>query len=424
MGQKGRKHMTEQRRTDLARSDERPTDLAQYDAAQYNVLAPVAIIQPDDVSLVRQSIAMVKLDPDVDKGDCYAAPGTRWQKNAKGDLVPDMVAPAKAGLMKLASAMGMRWRTKSETPRSHELAKQMAAGMGAAAARELFDEIRYDVSVRAQVAVRDGLSWRVIEATYEWELESQKRKIRGAAAKAAEKHAKTKAKFDSGEWKKKPANWTDEFDEEGYIARRLDEVIAERHGLAETKAIQRAVRATGIRHQYPRAEFAKPFVMHRVELAPDMSDPEVRKALAEKAVQSGNELFGDSSQQSTVPQIVDAARTVDFDAAEREGRVEQAAPVDGPVMDAEVTAEGGPGEWPGDDAAEPAGDGPGEGQPASLGGEAFTPICCDVCSDEMLVARINWCQSDAGKAALEGIGLHVCSTCQQRAAAKAKAGAS
>lgn len=331
--------MSEQRQ--MVKHEERVAEIAQYDPTKYNILAPISIVR-DDVPYVRQRVAVVKLDPDPEHGDCYPAPGARWAKDAAGNSVPEKVAPAKAGLMKLAAAMGIVWKVDSIPPKSHRLAKEMAAGLDSTALKLLFEQVRYDCAYRAVIAVRDGLDWRYIEATYEWELDAQTRKIRREARKRA---------GDAKKYNKAPIN------EDEYVQDRLDQVIAERFGLAESKAILRAIRATGIRHQYTREEFAKAFVVQRTEITPDYEDPEMRKALAEKAMRSGAEIFG-GAQRAELPAPEGAGDQPDFEAAQREGRFEQAPPLDEgeevltPDVVPDQAADAVPGPWD-DGPAEP-----------------------------------------------------------------------
>ena len=329
---------------------ERPAfDLAKYSPDQYNVLAPVSMVGRD-VDYMQVSGALVKLDPDPNKGDCYAAPGTRWERNEQtGELLPIMVAPAKPGLMKLAAAMGIVWRVEQIKPRSHQLVADMAQAVGPAGCKELFEQVRYDVAYRAQIAVRDGLGWRFLEATYEWELESQTRKVKRDARKKV---------ADAIKYKKAAV------DEEQYVADRVDQIISDRFALAESKAILRAIRATGIRQHYERHEFGKPFVVQRVDLRPDTTDPAVRAAIAAKAVQSGSEIFG-GGQSSAAPVVhVQPTEVPDFDTAEREGKIERVAPGPDEALDVGVLPEAQPAsdEWPADDAP-----GPWAEQPASNG---------------------------------------------------------
>ncbi len=324
------------------------TDLRQYSPADYNVLAPISTVGRS-VEYVQQSAVVVSLDPDPSKGDCYAAPGTRWEKDPKtGEFLPINVAPAKPGLMKLASAMGIVWRVEHIKPRSHHLVGDMAAAVGSAGLKDLFEQVRYDVAYRAQVAVRDGLGWRFLEASYEWELEAQTRKVKRDARKAQRK----------AEEKKKP------FDFDRYVDERLDQIISDRHALAESKAILRAIRATGIRQQYTRDEFGKPFVVQRVDLRLDTEDPAVRKAIAEKAVQSGSDIFGGAPSPSGSPAALPshASAVPDFEAAERSGGIERVTPGDDDAVRPELVGDADE-SGPRDDAIGSAFDGGDKAEP-------------------------------------------------------------
>ena len=287
------------------------TSLAEYDPQKHNVLTPVTIMRAEDVSYLRQSIAVIRLSADPDAGDCYAAPGTTWGKDQRGRFLPDKVAPTKTGLAKIAAAMGVViGQPEKITPASHRLLRELAAGAGITAIHALFDKVKYDVAYRVAIAVRDGLDYRYLGASYEWDLDAQERKIRREARKNAKKAAE-----------KKPPQ---EFDVEVYVADRLDQVIAERHGLAETKAINRALRATGIKQVYTREEFGRPFVVQRIEFAPDMSDPAMQAAVVNKGLQSGAQIFAGASKAIEAGGVMTAGP--DFEAAEREGRVMQMLP--------------------------------------------------------------------------------------------------
>lgn len=322
--------MTEQ--MGIVKRDERPALLAPYDRERFNILTPISI-ERENAPYLTQRVAVVQLDADPEGGDCYAAPGTRWNK--VGDkLLPDHVAPRKEALAKLAAGLGVIiGQPEPITPRSHRLARDMAAGLDVAAAKALFEQIRYDVAYRVVVAIRDGLDWRYQGASYEWDLDAQTRKIRreavNAEKRARERHADVKAKLASGEWKRRPDWYTDEFsfDIEAHIADRVDQIIAERHGLAETKAINRALRSLGIKQQYRRTDFAKPFAIVRTEYTPDASDPAMQAAIREKALRSGGEIFAGASRGGE-PGIASSATQPDFRRAEAEGLVREAPPVD------------------------------------------------------------------------------------------------
>jgi len=82
-------------------------DLSSYDSQAYNILSPVLRLDTA-APYLRFRAVEVRLDPDANRGDCYAAPGTKWTRDRRtGELLPTHVAPAKPGLLKIASATGL-----------------------------------------------------------------------------------------------------------------------------------------------------------------------------------------------------------------------------------------------------------------------------------------------------------------------------
>lgn len=302
--------MTEERALTRVQETAGIIDPAQYPSDRFNVLAPISIHR-EEVPYLRQSIATVRLDANHEGGDCYAAPGTRWLKDARGNFVPASVSPAKAGLLKIAAAMGIVFQVEDVEPPSHRLLK-LTAGLAPDIAREIIDRVKYDTAKRCRIAVRDGSGWRYLQATYVWDLDAQRRKVVRDAKKRAEKAAEKKQAFDVDE----------------YVEDRMDQIIAERDGLAETKAVLRAIRATGIKHAYTREEFARPFVVQRTDLYLDTSDPETRAALAQKALASSQEIFGDETQGRALELPATATAAPDWTKAEEAGLVEDLPPVD------------------------------------------------------------------------------------------------
>lgn len=60
----------------------------------------------------------------------------------------------------------------------------------------------------------------------------------------------------------------------------------------ESRAVNAAIRAIGIRQKYKVAELSKPFVLLRVVYLPDMTDPEVRKMVTAQAIGGAANMFG------------------------------------------------------------------------------------------------------------------------------------
>jgi hypothetical protein len=301
----------EQRAIEVARGA--ALDLSGYQKERYNVLSPV--LRTDTSSeLLRYRIMEMRLDADHESGDVYPAPGSKWRR--QGDrLVPETVALAKTGLLKIASAAGLVIdpdRTGRIRPESCDRCLEAARATGVAAKCAECPG-RWDTAYRIVGAVRDGTGWRTLTATYEWSLDAERRRIKRDARKRLASYEKNLREFEAGRRNKAPAP----FDFDSYVRDRVDQKITERHALAESKALLRLVRAICmVRHTYRAEQAAKPFVAVRVDLEPDMSNPEIQKLLAERALAANTSLFGapPPPQSRTVEaQIIDRP---DFAAAE------------------------------------------------------------------------------------------------------------
>ncbi len=253
-------------------------DLSGYDPQAYNILSPVLRLDAA-APYLRLRAVEVRLDPDVHRGDCYAAPGAKWTRE-RGVSVPTLVAPSKPGLLKIASAAGLvidPVNSHRIKPDACERCIDMARSTGQAV-RCGDCASRYDVAYQHIGAVRTDTGWRIVKASYEWNLDAQRRKLVREAKKRLAKG--------------REGSLPSEVELDEYVEDRLDQIIAERFGLAETKSLLRLVRAIcHLRQAYTREEMGRPFVVVRAELAPDYADPEVRRALAERALASGAENF-------------------------------------------------------------------------------------------------------------------------------------
>jgi hypothetical protein len=394
-------------------------DLSSYDSQAYNILSPVLRLDTA-APYLRFRAVEVRLDPDANRGDCYAAPGTRWTKDRRtGELLPTHVAPAKPGLLKIASATGLvidPHNSRRIKPDACERCIDMARATGQAV-RCGDCPSRYDVAYQHIGAVRADTGWRIVKASYEWNLDAQRRKIvREGKKRLAKAQEESKS-----------------FDLEGYVEDRLDQVITERYGLAETKSLLRLVRAIcHLRQAYLREEMARPFVVVRTELAPDFADPAVRHALAEKALASGAEIFGPAHEEAPATlhtpvldaQVVDQlASEPDFTDAET--RAEEAtAPVDdepaadngqmhvadnGPTASADPPAENEPTEQP--TTAQDQGEAPDEEADA---------VRCDDCNAALPANVVAYCQSAKGRQAFGG--ANYCFKCQNKRRGKGEKG--
>ena len=394
-------------------------DLSSYDPQACNILSPVLRLDTA-APYLRFRAVEVRLDPDVHRGDCYAAPGTKWTKDRRtGDLLPVLVAPSKPGLLKIASAAGLVIDPRNShriTPDACERCIEMAQATGQAA-RCGDCPSRFDTAYQYIGAVRTDTGWRIVKASYEWNLDAQRRKL-------------------VRESKKKLAKVQEEgklFDPDEYVDDRLDQIIAERYGLAETKALLRLVRAIcHLRQAYTREEMGRPFIVVRTELAPDFADPETRRALAAKAISSGAEIFGPAEAErplvrvapaevvdelASVPDFADA----DVRAEEAADAVDEDADAGIPITDAAVLGDPGA-EALLDAVAEPAAAAvPDEPEPAAAE-PALEPTepdaapasaaACDDCGASLTPAVVAYCQSPRGQATFSG--ANYCYLCQKK----------
>jgi hypothetical protein len=315
-----------------------------------------------------------------------------------------LVAPSKPGLLKIASAAGLIIDPRNSrriTPDACERCIEMAQATQQAA-RCGDCPSRFDTAYQHIGAVRTDTGWRIVKASYEWNLDAQRRKIVREAKKRLAK-AQEEGK---------------QFDVEEHVEDRLDQIIAERYGLAETKALLRLVRAIcHLRQAYTREEMARPFIVVRTELAPDFADPETRRALAAKAISSGAEIFGPADDARTAVHVPSAEVVDDLasepDFTNAEVRAEEAAEDDldvaVPIADTiglddlktDAVAESAPVEVP--------------DQPQSVEPEsAPTPVAgtCDGCGASLTPTVVAYCQSPRGKATFGGSSY--CYACQKK----------
>jgi len=383
-------------------------DLSSYDSQAYNILSPVLRLDTA-APYLRFRAVEVRLDPDANRGDCYAAPGTKWTRDRRtGELLPTQVAPAKPGLLKIASAAGLvidPHNSRRIKPDACERCIDMARATGQAV-RCGDCPSRYDVAYQHIGAVRTDTGWRIVKASYEWNLDAQRRKI-------------------VREGKKRLAKAQEEgkpFDLDTHVEDRVDQVITERFGLAETKSLLRLVRAIcHLRQAYLREEMARPFVVVRTELAPDFADPAVRQALAQKALTSGADIFGPAHEET--PAVTLSAAAVDAQVVEQlasepdftdaEAKAEEAtAPVDDePAPDNGHThvTDSGPTEDP--TVSEGSDETPAEESDA---------VRCDDCSAPLPANEVAYCQSAKGRQAFGG--ANYCFKCQNKRRGKGEKG--
>lgn len=226
-------------------------DLTTYKREQYNVLVPTARLQ--QISPFHQlRVEEVQIDPNPAAGDVYKVGSTKV-----GDRWQDVLALSKTALLRLAAAAGIVWNW-------HDT-KVLSASR---------DYVRY----QAVGAIRKSSGeWIPIKATKEIDLSVVEEELRQPGRDG---EAPSEAKLSAA-----------------MIQWRKNKLMR-----AETGAMLRVVRALlSIKHQYSPAELARPFVVPRVDFAPDPSDPTVRRMMLEQGARAMGELFGPSVAAAAAP---------------------------------------------------------------------------------------------------------------------------
>lgn len=234
--------------------DEYRASLSRWQSASFHVLSPAVNFSglPPSYGMVA---ALVQINPNPDAGDVY-----------RDSLFCDEgeVAIAKLGLSKIAQAAGMSIKTERVDPMPRE---------------------RYYWEVRATVRYigLDGTP-QELDATSEYDLRDGSPRIEKMRKAAAKKSRSADAQIEG----------------------------ARTHGLrgCEARAINAAIRQFGIRQKYTVQELQKPFVAVRVMYQPDMSDPETRRQVTERALQGTTALYG-APKAIAAPQVIDVIGATD-----------------------------------------------------------------------------------------------------------------
>lgn len=241
--------------TALARIDaQTQAALQKYASGNYNVLLPTP-----ELGQIAQMHAMkfevVNLNPDPKGGDFYAGDGGQLR-------------PTKLGLEKISSLGGIQWNYRESgevTVSTCAKCLKMAQATGKAAACAPCDH-REDYAYKAVGAVRKPSGdWIPLSATYELDFVALK----------AEKSEK-----------------------------EISSIRRHRVARAETGAQERVIRKLmHVKNSYTREEAARPFVVPRIDLALDYSDPMVKQALLARSLSAQTALFGGSSGDTRVIDI-------------------------------------------------------------------------------------------------------------------------
>lgn len=236
--------------------------LEEWHERKYHVLTPVTRI----LGIAPQhgiNVSLVVLDAGVDK-DTGVGPEVYYSKE---QMKPNERALGKVALMKIAQAAGISFvdpHGMTSDPR-----------------------IQFYWAFRTTARFRgfDG-SWQTMPGSGEVDLRDGSPEIGGWTAEAwAELEAKNRAILDKNRDAK--VSWVIG----GWSKNRV--MQRRRFGLrlAETQAMERAVRAYGVRHKYTVEELQKPFVVLRLSYIPDMTDPEIRAMVAREALSGVSTLY-------------------------------------------------------------------------------------------------------------------------------------
>jgi len=82
----------------------------------------------------------------------------------------------------------------------------------------------------------------------------------------------------------------------GFTPNQIDQARKSGLRMAESKAMNAAIRTLGLRQKYTAKELEKPFVILRTSFVPDMGDPMQRRLVAERALGGATALYGQPRQ--------------------------------------------------------------------------------------------------------------------------------
>lgn len=238
----------------MAKTEKGLIELKDYEG-RCNVLIPtVTMTQISPYHRIR--VEQVQLNPDPDAGDVFKVGskkvGNGWQ---------DVLSLSKTAILKLATAAGIVWNW-NET-RVLSVSKDYVLYQAVGAMRKPSGEW---IPLKATKEI----DLDVIEAeTYESNLETAKRLPTNKLDHLT------------------PEQWAEARTRKNMIQWRKNKLMR-----AETGAMLRVVRALlSVKHQYSAAELKKPFAVPTVDFAPDYSDPEVRRAMAEAGIRATADLL-------------------------------------------------------------------------------------------------------------------------------------
>lgn len=346
-----------------------------------NVLIPTVTMQQIS-PYHRIRVEQVKLDPDPDSGDVFRVGGKKVGEDSRGKAIwQDVLSLSKTAIMKLSQAAGIVWNW-NET-RVLSVSKDYVLYQAVGAMRKPSGE------------------WIPLKATKEIDLDVIEMENYEANLETANKLPTNKLDHLT------PEEWAEAKTKKNMIQWRKNKLMR-----AETGAMLRVVRALlSVKHQYTPAELKKPFAVPTVDFAPDYSDPEVRKAMAEAGIRATADLFGQSAMQQIQAPQQQLPPPIDVDQYAPEGddgAVDNAPAVSYAEEEETVIS---------DDDLPPWEELP--GQQEIFAGAAVCQGC-----DQIIESANNWSPEKIAEYSKKIYGKALCVDCQKEAAkAKPRAGA-
>lgn len=261
--------------------------LAKYDPGKYNLLMPTTTLRRlTPFHQIRTE--EVSIDPDPTHGEVYKV-GESWDPNSRQRV--DLYALAKPALMRIAAAAGIvwNWRESGITYRDETTVVYKAIGAIRTASGEMIpisetkeidlavieDETRLQYESKVESLIRDG------GLSYE---DSKRYKSQWKKITDKEGQQRNVCFLDASERDR----WVEDHVRSVMLQWRKNKVMR-----AETGAIERVIRALmGLKSHYTREQLERPFVLARVDFAPDYTDPEVRRYMLEAGARAQTDVFG------------------------------------------------------------------------------------------------------------------------------------
>lgn len=276
--------------------------LTDYDPNRYNILLPTRAIQQIN-PWYAYGVTVVHVDPNPESGDVYPV-GSRRVKGEDGKwYVQELYGLAKPALMRMMQAAGIVWNFRESGVRRLDRDYVLYVAIGA-------------------IRLADG-TWMTLSAHKEIDLEVEEAVLREQWQARAERLARQgnvpederyRYKVRKAQVQGRDVFLLDEAEIPRYVEEHVRSAMLHKRKnkvhLAETGAMLRLVRsALAIKAQYTAEELRRPFVVPRVDFQPDLSDPEVRRAMIQHGLPAIQTLFGgpfSALPPSSPPPAVDA----------------------------------------------------------------------------------------------------------------------